>query len=93
VTGSALAANPVTALLGPPGHQTVPLHDDAFVRADGRIGRVRTIQVIEVIRDGLNSIPYLYDSSALTLRAGHGCERRAVPSLDPGVLDVRAGRL
>ena len=50
-------AERVTALLGPPGHQTVSLHDHAFVRADGRIGGVRTIQVIEALRDGLDSIP------------------------------------
>jgi len=67
-------AERVAALLGPAGHQTVSLHDHAFVRADGRIGGVRTIQVIEALRDGLDSIPYIYDTSALTLRVGHGCE-------------------
>jgi hypothetical protein len=67
-------ADKVAALLGPPGHQTVSLHDHAFVRADGRVGGVRTIQVIEALRDGLDSIPYIYDTSALTLRVGHGCE-------------------
>jgi hypothetical protein len=73
-------ANKVAALLGPPGHQTVSLHDHAFVRADGRIGGVRTIQVLESLRDGLDSIPYIYDTSALTLRVGHGCE----PPVGPG---------
>jgi hypothetical protein len=72
-------AEEVSALLGPPGHQTVSLHDHAFVRADGRIGGVRTIQVIEAIRDGVDSIPYIYDTSALTLRVGHGCEPPAEP--------------
>jgi hypothetical protein len=67
-------ADKMAALLGPPGHQTVSLHDHAFVRADGHVGGVRTIQVIEAIRDGLASIPYIYDTSALTLRVGHGCE-------------------
>jgi len=66
-------------LLGPPGHQTVSLHDHAFVRADGRIGGVRTIQVIEALRDGLDSIPYIYDTSALTLRVGHGCMAPVAP--------------
>ena len=56
-------AGKVAALLGPPGHQTVSLHDHAFVRADGRVGGVRTIQVIEALRDGLDSIPYIYDTS------------------------------
>jgi hypothetical protein len=72
-------ADEVAALLGPPGHQTVSLHDHAFVRADGRIGGVRTIQVIEALRDGLDSIPYIYDTSALTLRVGHGCEAPVGP--------------
>ncbi len=72
-------AEEVAAFLGPPGHQTVSLHDHAFVRADGLIGGVRTIQVIEALRDGLDSIPYIYDTSALTLRVGHGCEPPLVP--------------
>jgi hypothetical protein len=67
-------ADRVAELLGPPGHQTVSLHDHAFVRANGQIGSVRTIRVIEALRDGLDSIPYIYDTSALTLRVGHGCE-------------------
>jgi hypothetical protein len=69
----------VAALLGPPGHQTVSLHDHASVRADGRVGGVRTIQVIEALRDGLDSIPYMYNTSALTLRVGHGCEAPVGP--------------
>ena len=73
------AADRVAALLGPPGHQTVSMHDHAFVRADGRIGGVRTIQVLEALRDGVDSIPYIYDTSALTLRVGHGCEPPAGP--------------
>jgi hypothetical protein len=72
-------ADEVAALLGPPGHQTVSLHDHAFVRADGRVGGVRTIQVIEALRDGLDSIPYIYDTSALTLQVGHGCEAPVGP--------------
>jgi len=80
VTGGELVANTVAALLGPPGHETVSLHDYAFVGADGRIAGVRTFQVIEAIRDGLSSIPYIYDTSALTLRVGRGCR----PPTDPG---------
>lgn len=72
-------ADRVAALLGPPGHQTVSLHDHASVRADGRVGEVRTIQVIEALRDGVRSIPYIYDTSALTLRVGHGCEAPVGP--------------
>jgi hypothetical protein len=83
LTGSrairAETAEEVSALLGPPGHQTVSLHDHAFVRADGRIGGVRTIQVIEAIRDGVDNIPYIYDTAALTLQVGHGCEPPTAP--------------
>jgi hypothetical protein len=80
VTGrAAIAADTVTTLLGPPGHQTVSLHDHAFVRADGQVGRVRTVQMIEALRDGLDSIPYIYDLTALTLQVGHGCEAPAGP--------------
>jgi hypothetical protein len=74
------AADGVAALLGPLDHRTVSLHEHAVVRADGRIGSARTIQVIEAIRDGLDSIPYIYDTSALALRVGHGCE----PPVGPG---------
>jgi hypothetical protein len=66
-------AGEVAAVLGPPGHQTVSLHDHALVGADGRVRRIRTIQVIESLRDGLDSIPYIYDTSALTLEVGQGC--------------------
>ena len=61
------------AALGPRRHQTVSLHDHVQVGSDGRIARNRTLQVIEAITDGLDSIPYLYDTSALTLELGQGC--------------------
>ena len=50
------AEQEVAAFPGLPGHQTVSLHDHAFVRADGLIGGVRTIQVIEALRDGLDGV-------------------------------------
>jgi hypothetical protein len=59
--------------LGPRGHQTVSLHDDVSVGSDGRIARTRTLQVVEAIVDGLDRIPYMYDTNALTLEVGHGC--------------------
>jgi hypothetical protein len=61
------------AALGPRRHQTVSLHDHVSVGSDGRITRTRTLQVIEAIADGLDRIPYLYDTSALTLEVGQGC--------------------
>jgi hypothetical protein len=61
------------AALGPRRHQTLSLHDHVYAGSDGRIARTRTLQVIEAIVDGLDSIPYLYDTSALTLEVGQGC--------------------
>ena len=61
------------SIFGPPRHQTVSLHDHVYVGSDGRIARTRTIQVIEATVDGLDRIPYLYDTSALTLEVGQGC--------------------
>ncbi len=59
--------------LGPRRHQTVSLHDHVYVGSDGRVARTRTLQVIEAIADGLDRIPYLYDTNALTLEVGQGC--------------------
>ena len=61
------------AALGPRRHQTLSLHDHVYIGSDGRVARTRTLQVIEAIADGLESIPYLYDTSALTLELGQGC--------------------
>src|SRR5258707_9360168 len=60
------------AVLGPRRHQTLSLHDHVHVGADGRPARTRTLQVIEAIADGLDRIPYLYDTNALTLEVGQG---------------------
>jgi len=49
------------------------MHDHVYVGPDGRIERTRTLQVVEAIVDGLNRIPYLYDTNALTLEVGQGC--------------------
>jgi hypothetical protein len=54
-------------------HQTVSLHDHVYVGSDGRVARTRTLQVIEAIADGLDWIPYMYDTGALTLEVGQGC--------------------
>ena len=59
--------------LGSRRHQTVSMHDHVYVGSDGRIARTRTLQVVEAIVDGLNRIPYLYDTNALTLEVGQGC--------------------
>ena len=61
------------AVLGPRRHQTLSLHDHVHVGADGLLARARTLQVLEATADGLDRIPYLYDTKALTLEVGQGC--------------------
>jgi hypothetical protein len=63
----------VVSELGPRRHQTVSLHDHACVGADRRLTRTRTMQVVEAIVDGLDAIPYLYDTNAVSLELGQGC--------------------
>jgi hypothetical protein len=65
------------AALGPRRHQTVSMHDHVYVGSDGRVARNRTLQVVESIADGLVRIPYMYDTSALTLEVGQGCGKVA----------------
>jgi hypothetical protein len=61
------------SVFGSRRHQTVSMHDHVYVGSDGRIERTRTLQVVEAIVDGLDRIPYLYDTNALTLEVGQGC--------------------
>jgi hypothetical protein len=63
----------VVSELGPRRHQTVSLHDHVYVGADRRLTRTRTLQVVEAIVDGLDAIPYLYDTNAVSLELGQGC--------------------
>jgi hypothetical protein len=63
----------VADVLGPRRHQTVSLHDHVSIGADRRPARTRTLQVVEAIVDGLDSIPYIYDTNAVTLELRQGC--------------------
>jgi hypothetical protein len=63
------------AAIGPRRHQTLSLHDHVYIGAGGLPDRARTLQVIEAIVDGLDRIPFLYDTKALTLEVGQGCTR------------------
>jgi len=60
-------------VLGPRRHQTVTLHDHVYLGTDGRIDRVRSLRVIEATEAGVDRIPFLYDTSSLTLDLGEGC--------------------
>jgi len=64
----------VVAALGPARHQTVSVHDHHLVGRDGLAVRTRTLQVVEAIADGIDRIPYIYDTNALTLELGQGCK-------------------
>jgi hypothetical protein len=61
------------AAIGPPRHRTVSLHDHVNVGLEGLPNRARTLQVIESAVDGLDRVPFLYDTKALTLEVGQGC--------------------
>ena len=69
----------VAAVLGPPAHQTVSLHDHVSIGPDRRPLRTRTLQVIEAMSPGLDRIPYIYDTSALTITTGQGLRGIAEP--------------
>lgn len=63
----------LVSALGPRRHQTLSMHDHVTVGAAGVLSRTRTLQVIEAIAGGLDRIPYVYDTKALTLEVGQGC--------------------
>jgi hypothetical protein len=60
--------------LGPPRHRTVSMHDHVHVGKDRLLARTRTLQVLEAAYDGVDRIPYLYDTHSLTLEVGQGCQ-------------------
>jgi hypothetical protein len=62
----------LVSALGPRRHQTLSMHDHVTVGEAGVLSRTRTLQVIEAIAGGLDRIPYLYDTKALTLEVGQG---------------------
>ncbi len=89
------AAAQVAGALGPRRHQTVSLHDHVYADAERRLTRTRTLQVVEALADGLDSIPYLYDTNAVTLELGQGCAGAPGPVRRIGNLygtDIRLAR-
>jgi len=68
------AEEDVDRAIGPRLHQTLSLHDHIWVGADKRIDRARTMQVIEATAQGVDRIPFLCDTSVLTLEVGQGCK-------------------
>ncbi|MGD0924038.1 MAG: hypothetical protein ABR926_02455 [Streptosporangiaceae bacterium] len=89
------AAAEVAGVLGPRRHQTVSLHDHVYADADRRLARTRTLQVVEALADGLDAIPYLYDTNAVALELGQGCAGAPGPVRRIGELygtDIRLAR-
>jgi hypothetical protein len=61
-------------VLGPPRYQTLSLHDHVSVGPDGLITRARELKVIEATTDGVDRVPFMHDTDALTLEVGQGCK-------------------
>jgi hypothetical protein len=61
-------------VLGPPRHQTLSLHDHVYIGEDRRIDRIRMLQVIEAIAQGVDRIPFLCDTNVLTVEVGQGAK-------------------
>ena len=59
--------------IGPAQHRTLSVHDHHYVGSDGLPLRTRTLQVVEAIADQVERIPYLYDTSALSIDLVQGC--------------------
>jgi hypothetical protein len=66
------AEQDLVAVLGPRKHQALSTHDHAYVGADGRIDRARILQVLEATAPGVDRIPFLCDTSVLTVEVGQG---------------------
>ena len=64
----------VADIFGPPNYQTVSLADHVSVGAEGLLTRARTLKVIEATADGVDRIPFIHDTDAVTLEVGQGCQ-------------------
>jgi hypothetical protein len=66
------AQRELAEMLGPARHQTLSLHDHVYIGEDGRIDRIRMLQVIEAAAQGVDRIPFLCDTNVLTVEVGQG---------------------
>jgi hypothetical protein len=64
----------VTDVFGPARFQTLSLHDHLNVGSEGLLARVHEQKVIEATAGGLDRIPFIHDTDALTLEVGQGCK-------------------
>jgi len=72
------AEQDVDAAIGPRRHRTLSMHDHVWVGSDGWIDRARTMQVIEAMAQGVDRIPFMFDTNVLTLEVTQGCKELAV---------------
>jgi hypothetical protein len=61
------------AALGPAVHRTLSVHDHHYVGPDCLPNRTRTLQVIEAVVNGVDRIPYIYNTNALSIDLIQGC--------------------
>ncbi|MBO0831208.1 MAG: hypothetical protein J2P29_04485 [Actinobacteria bacterium] len=74
------AEHDIDATFGQRRHQTLSLHDHIWVGPAGRIDRVRIMQVIEAIAEGVDRIPVLCDPNVATVKVGQGCKQISGPA-------------
>lgn len=80
------ARRELESAIGPAVHRTLSVHDHHYVGPDGLASRTRTLQVVEAITDDVQRIPYIYDTSALSIDLIQGCT-----GLGPQIREVTEG--
>jgi hypothetical protein len=73
------AEQEVANVIGARRQQTVSMHHHIWVGSDGRIDTVRVMQVIEAIEQGVDRIPFIYDTNVQSVELGQGCKELAAP--------------
>jgi hypothetical protein len=72
ITGDALAPAELYRHGGPPGYETLALHEMHTLGPDGRPAEHQTIQVIRSTVDRLESYPYRFDTDELSVEVTRG---------------------
>jgi hypothetical protein len=72
ITGDSLPPSDIYPRGGPPGYETLALHDIHTLGPDGMPAEHQTIQVIRSTVDGLESYPYRFDTDELTVEVTRG---------------------
>jgi hypothetical protein len=73
------AEQDVAHIIGVRRHQTLSMHHHIWVDHDGRIDSMRIMQVIEATAQGVDRIPFIYDTDEATVELGQGCKELAQP--------------